>query len=250
MSPDMKVDTVVDALRKRILDGDYGTSGRLPSLRLLAEEYGTAYETMNKVVQLLQAEGLLLSKGRAGVFVNKPRTRVPGITARFDLYLQEQGLQPTETNVGEPSLVPAPADVAKAFGVAQGTEVVRRMRVQGTTTTPYRIAENFYPVDLAGGSILKRMQQDARLDVLLAIKEAHGKVIKRVHEDVIGRFPTAQEQELLHITRSTPVLEVHRTNYADDDDKTVIMYNRIIFVASYFELSYDYTTPLWTGDKK
>src|SRR5256885_6259258 len=192
MSPDTKIDSIADAVRQRILAGEYGTSGRLPSLRLLSEEYGTTHETMNKVVQLLQAEGLLVSQGRAGVFVNKTRTRIPGITARFDLYLQEQGLVPEETNVEEPAIVAAPADVAKVFGIDEGAPVVHRMRRQGTTATPYRLAENFYPVDLAGGSILERMRQDARLDVLQAIKEAHGKVIKRVH-DYLLKHKTAYD---------------------------------------------------------
>ncbi len=249
MSPDTKMDVIADAFRQRILDGEFGTAGRMPSLRLLAEEYGTTHETMNKVVQLLQADGLLFSKGRAGVFVNKPRTRVPGITARFDLFLQEQGLSPLEENIGEPSVVSAPADVARVLGLDEGAEVIRRLRRQGTTTTPYRLAENYYPLTLAGGHILESMKADARLDVLLAIKEVHGKVIKRVHEDVIGRLPTSHEQELLKIVRNTPVLEVQRTNYAEDDDKTVLMFNRILFVASYFVLSYEYTTPLWTGKK-
>jgi len=249
MSPDTKVDTIIDAFRQRVIGGEFGTGGRLPSLRMLAEEFGTTHETMNKVIQLLQAEGIVVSKGRAGVFVNKPRTRVPGITARFDLYLQEQGLTPLEENIGEPSVISAPSDVAKVLGIAEGSDVVRRMRRQGTTSIPYRLAENFYPVALAGGSILERVQKDARLDVLLAIKEAHGKVIKHVHEDVISRLPTSQEQELLRIIRSAPVLEVQRTNYAEDD-KTVVMFNKIIFVASYFVLSYDYITPLWTSSKK
>jgi GntR family transcriptional regulator len=249
MSPDVKVDSIADAFRQRIISGEYGTGGRLPSLRMLSEEHATTHETMNKVIQRLQAEGLLISQGRAGVFVNKPRTRIPGITARFDLYLQEQGLTPAEMNIDEPAFVAAPADVAAAFSVDEGEPVVRRMRLQGTASTPYRIAENFYPVSLAGGSILERMQQDARMDVLLAIKEAHGKVIKRVHEDVIGRLPTTREKDVLKIVRDTPLLEVQRTNYAEDDDKTVIMYNRIIFVASYFVLSYDYTTPLWSAKK-
>lgn len=238
MSPDTKVDVIVESFRQRILAGEYGTSGRLPSLRLLADEYGTTHETMNKVVQLLQAEGLLYSQGRAGVFVNPPRARVPGITARFDLFLQEQGLTSVETNIDEPAIVVAPADVARVFGVAEGTPVVRRFRLQGTTVAPYRLAENFYPVELAGGDILERMQQDERFDVLLAIKEAHGKVIVRVHEDVIGRFPTAKEQQLLKIVRSTPVLEVQRTSYAEDD--SVMAYDRIILIASYFVLLYDY----------
>lgn len=246
MPPDTKIDAIAEAFREHIRAGDFGTRGRLPSLRMLAEEFGTTNETINKVVQLLQAEGLLISRGHAGVFINTPRTRIPGITARFDLYLQEQGLKPMEENVIEPSVIAAPADVASAMGIAEGAEVVRRMRLQGTTTVPYRLAENFYPLDLAGGAILERMKQDARLDVLLAIKETHGKVIKRVHEDVIGRLPTKQEQKLLKIVRTAPVLEVQRTNYAEDDS-TVIMFNRIIFVANYFVLSYDYTTPLWTG---
>jgi DNA-binding GntR family transcriptional regulator len=249
MSPDVKVDTIADAFRERILSGQYGTSGRLPSLRMLADEFGTTRETMNKVVQRLQAEGLLVSHGRAGVFVSKPRTRIPGITARFDLYLQEQGLTPIETNIDEPDIVSAPPEVAKVFGIAEDAPVVRRIRLQGTATTPYRLAENFYPVDLAGGMILEQMRKDARFDVLLAIKEAYNKVIKRVHEDVIGRLPTSREQELLKIVRNAPVLEVQRTNYAEDDDTTVIMFNSIIFVASHFVLSYDYTTPLWAGKR-
>ncbi|HJT56004.1 MAG TPA: GntR family transcriptional regulator [Ktedonobacteraceae bacterium] len=246
MSPDAKVNSLADAFRQRILGGEYGTSGRLPSLRLLSEEYGTTHETMNKVVQLLQAEGLLVSQGRAGVFVNKTRTRIPGITARFDLYLQEHGLVPEETNVDEPAVVAAPIDVAEVFGIDEGAPVVHRMHRQGTRMTPYQLTENFYAVDLAGGPILERMRQDARFDVLLAIKEAHGKVIKRVHEDVIARLPTSREQELLKIVRHAPVLEVQRTNYAEDD-KMVVVFNRIIFVASYFVLSYDYVTSLWTG---
>jgi GntR family transcriptional regulator len=244
MPPSAKVDDITDALRKRILDGEFGTGGRLPSLRMFASQYGTTQETINKVIQRLQAEGLLSSLGRQGVFVHMPRTRIPGILPRFDLYLKELGLEPVETNVEKPDLVPAPDDVAKAFGVSVGSPVVHRLRRQGTTTANYRLAENFYPVNLAGSSILERMQEDERFDALLAIKEVSGKVIAHVHEDVIARLPTQREQDLLKLVRGAPVLEVLRTNYAEDG--TVVMYNRIIFVASYFVLSYDYDVPHWT----
>ncbi len=246
MSPETKIDFIADSFRQRVLDGEYGTSGRLPSLRMLAEEYGTTHETMNKVIQLLQADGILISKGRAGVFVSKPRTRIPGITARFDLYLKEHGLSPMETNIDDPALVAAPPDVAKAFGIPVGSEVVRRLRRQGTVDEHYRLAENFYPVSLVDSSILEHMRQDVRLDVLLEIKSVYGKVIKCVHEDVIARLPTSREQELLEIVRNTPVLEVHRTSCAEDE-KTVVMFNRIIFVAKFFILEYDYVTPLWSN---
>jgi DNA-binding GntR family transcriptional regulator len=244
MAPEVKVDDITDALRKRILDGEFGTGGRLPSLRMFAAQYGTTQETINKVVQRLQAEGLLSSLGRQGIFVHMPRTRIPGILPRFDLYLKELGLEPVETNIEKPGLVPAPDDVAKVFGVSIGSPVVHRLRRQGTTTAHYRLAENFYPVSLAGGSILENMQKDERFDALLAIKETSGRAVTRVHEDVIARLPTQKEQDLLKLVRGAPVLEVLRTNYAEDD--TIVMYNRIVFVASYFVLSYDYSVPYWS----
>ncbi len=246
MSPDTKIDVVADDLRQRILSGEYGTSGRLPSLRMLAEELSVTHETINKVVQRFQAEGILYSKGRAGVFVSKPRTRIPGITARFDLYLKEHGLTPVETNLEEPAMVAAPTYVSKAMGIQEGKSVIRRIRRQGTTSDYYRIAENFYPVTLVREDMLERMRKDESMDVLLAIKDAHGLFIKYIHEEVIGRLPTTEEQSLLGLVRNAPVLEVLRTNYSEDKH-TVIMFNKIIFVASYFLLDYNYSTDLWTN---
>jgi len=66
-----------------------------------------------------------------------------------------------------------------------------------------------------------------------------------VHEDVFARLPALVEQELLQVVRNTPMFEILRTHYAADDDKSVILYSRIIVVASYFVLSYDYQIPHW-----
>lgn len=238
MSPDMKVTDITDALRQRILANEFGISGRLPSLRMFATQYETTQQTMNTVIQRLQAEGLLSSLGRQGVFVHTPRKRIPGLVPRFDLYIKEQGQEPMETNIINPEIVPSPDDVAQALGVAVGTPVVHRMRRQGTTVTHMRLAENFYPVALVDNLLLKQMQEDEKFDALLAIKDKYGKAVKHVHEVIISRFPSQKEQELLQINRSTPVLDLRRTS--SDEDGTAIMYNHIIFVASYFEFLYDY----------
>jgi len=243
MSPDVKVNDITDALRKRILGGEFGTGGRLPSLRMFAEQYGTTQQTINTAVQRLQSEGLLSSLGRQGVFVQRQRERIPGIVPRFDLYLKEHNMEPMETNITLPELVPAPADVAKALSIAEGVPVIHRLRCQGTTVTHMRLAENFYPVALVDDHILKQMQEDESFDVLIAIKDKYGKVVSHAAEKVIARFPTEEEHELLKINRNTPVLDVRRTN--TDEDGTVIMYNRITFVASYFELAYSYDVSYW-----
>ena len=240
---------VAEALRERILAGDFGQHGRLPPAIDLASQFHVSRDSINRALKLLQAEGYLESRGESkrGVTINRSRMRVQGISARFDLELQKLGLSPVEVNIDNPSTVPAPDQIARALNIAQGTPVVRRFRKQGVEqegiVTPYRLAENFYPTALADEMILEQMQKDDRFDVILAIRERHNKVLTHIHEDVIGRLPTSQERQLLNITPQTPVLEVHRINYAEDN--TVIMVNKLIFVANLFLLSYDYPTNHW-----
>lgn len=245
MSPDTKVKTLIDELRERVRRGDFGTVGRLPSLRMLADEFGTTNETMNKVIQSLQAEGVLLSQGRAGVFVHPQLTRVPGLTKRFDQHLESLGLTAVEKNIGIPAFVPAPLEVAKVFEIPEGTPILRRKRRQGTSTIHYRIAENYYAPDLVDEEALERIRENERYDVLEYIKEKHHNIIKRVHDDVYARLPTSEEQDLLNIVRHTPVIEIQRISYSAQEDGSVIMYSRIISVASYFFLSYDYSVSFW-----
>ena len=245
MSPDTKMDMLTDELRERVQRGDFGTAGRLPSLRMLADEFGTTNETMNKVVQRLQAEGVLLSQGRAGVFVHPQLTRVPGLTKRFDKYLEGMGLTPVEKNIGEPAFVSASAEVAKVFEIPEGNPILRRKRRQGTPAIHYRLAENYYAPDLVDDEVLEHIRSDERYDVLEDINVNHHKVIKSVHDDVFARLPTSEEQDLLNIVRHTPVIEIQRTSYSAEEDGSIIMYSRIIFVASYFFLSYDYSVSFW-----
>ena len=243
------VPEVAEALRERIQAGDFGRYGRLPPASDLAKEYQVSRDSINRAIKLLQAEGYLESRGEGtrGVVISRSRVRIQGITARFDLELQKLGLVATESNIDEPAIVPAPVQVARALGASEGIPVVRRFRKQGAiqdgTVTPYRLAENFYPTTLADAAILEQMQRDERFDVILAIREKYGKAPARVHEDVIGRLPTGLERQLLNITPQTPVLEVSRVSYAEDD--TVIMVNKLIFVANLFILSYDYPTSHW-----
>jgi GntR family transcriptional regulator len=249
--PASKVGQIADALRQQILSGEYG-KGRLPTGKDLAKQFGASRDTIQKVLTRLEAEGILEGVGERGAIIRRSRIRIPGLTARFDLALQEQGYDPFEENIDVPARVPALPEVAKSLAVKEGTPVIRRFRRQGTKDgegkdtikTPYRLTENFYPSTLVDETILEQMQKDERYDVLLAIKEKHDQAIVRVHEEVIGRLPTTHEEELLNIVTYAPVIEVQRTNYANNG--TVIMFNKIIFVANYFVLSYDYPVSHWT----
>ncbi len=249
--PASKVGQIADDLRNQILSGVYG-KGRLPTGRELAKEFGASRDTIQKVLTRLEAEGILEGVGERGAVIRRTRIRIPGLTAKFDLTIQEQGYDPFEENIDIPAIVPAPPEIAQAMGVEEGTPVVRRFRLQGTKQqdgkgvikTPYRLAENFYPVTLADETILEQMQKDDSFDVLMAIKEKYGKFIVDVQDDVISRLPTSREEDLLNIVTYAPVTEVQRINYTDDS--IVIMVNKIIFVGNFFVLRYKYPVSHWT----
>ncbi|SRR6266516_451688 len=154
--PANKVGQIADALRDQILAKRFG-EGRLPTGKDLAKRFGVSRDTIQKVLTRLEAEGLLEGVGERGAVIRRSNVRIPGSTARFDLAIQEQGYDPFEENIDPPALVPAPLEVARALGVEEGIPVVRRFRVQGAQQqdgrdiikTPYKLAENFYPVTRA-----------------------------------------------------------------------------------------------------
>lgn len=239
-----KVDTIADALKERILSGEFGKDGRLPSFRKLASEYTTTQETMNKTMQALQAEGVLISMGVKGIFVNTQRVRIPGLVAHFSKHLEDSGLKPKEETLKTPEFITPPSEIAKAMLLPKNAQVLLRRRLQGTTAVPLRLVEGYYPAAFITPDMLTKIHNDPHFHIVNAIKKNSGKSILLVHEDVIARLPTAYEQKQLQIVRTNPVLETRLINYTKDK-KTVIMYLRMILNANHFLLSFDYEVNHW-----
>jgi len=239
-----KTEELVEALRERILSGEFGRGGRLPSFRALAVKYATTQETMNKVMHRLQAEGWLLSLGPKGLFVTMPRVRFSGLTKNFYDYLKEQGMDASEEHLEEAKIIEAPVDIAESMKLAEKSLLIRRFRRYGTQNAIYRISEAYFPKSFVTDSMFAKIKEEPHYDLILEIKNQFGKVITDVHEEVIARFPTSYEQKLLKIVPANPVLDVKRTSFADNK-QTAIFFAHIILNANHFVLSYDYPVEHW-----
>lgn len=238
MADESKTEKAIETLRESIKRGDFGKSGRIPTIAQLSKDWSVSRTTVYESLELLQLEGLLIMKGGA-YYANWPIMRVPGIMQpSFSSYLAMQGLEAVEENIIEPELVAMPPALAGIFNQSEGIHVVHRMRRQGTSGSPYRLAENWYPANLAE-EFLEPMRKDSTLDVIGEIGRVHGLSIDRIHEEAIARIPTTQEAEQLSILKTAPVLEVRCSNFAKDG--TPLMWNKIILIATYFYLSHDYS---------
>jgi GntR family transcriptional regulator len=76
---------LADLLRRGIADGTYPPGSRLPGLRKLAEDYGVANATAGKAVDVLQREGLVVSRPGLGTLVREAGASSPAsIQAQLD----------------------------------------------------------------------------------------------------------------------------------------------------------------------
>ncbi len=236
-----KLEEAIALLRQQILRGDYGVRGYLPSRLILEREFGISHSVMNQVILQLQGEGLIASGNGSSkrLAVTPPRSRVPMRDIPFVRFLREQGLEPVTEYLEQPGRKPMPDALAKEFGVPEGTLYVARVRRDGTKWIHYRLTSKYYLASLIDDETLAGMQANDRYDAVLDIKNKHEIVAMFMTEDIIARLPRAQEQGLLGVVRTAPVMEVKRTCY-DRKDGSVLWLNRIVLVASLFVFHQEY----------
>lgn len=244
MAANTKVDTIIDGIRSRILSGEFGEEGRLPSFRKLVAEYETSQETMNKAMQALQAEGLLLSAGAKGVYVNNARLRIPGIVVDFSEYLKEQGLSPKSEFLATPEIIQPPQDIMHQMKLKKGQLTLCRQRKQGTDNSIFRLVIEYFPMQFINDEMLEQIKKDPTYNILNAIKKYFNKNIGYTEEELISRLPTTFEQEKLQIVRTNPVIESKRINLTADKKVALLYYHKILN-ANHFLLTYKYSIDYW-----
>ncbi|WP_348533464.1 MULTISPECIES: GntR family transcriptional regulator [Kitasatospora] len=136
----------------------------MPSTAQLIERFGASNASIQKAVGLLKGEGLVTSRAGASVQVSTKRrqTMTPadyaapageGEPYRWISEAADQGFRGSSEllSVGE---VPAPREVAAAFGVPAGASVALRAQVLFLDDQPAELVESYYPLDMARGTPL------------------------------------------------------------------------------------------------
>uniref|UniRef100_A0AAU2V2K0 UTRA domain-containing protein n=1 Tax=Streptomyces sp. NBC_00003 TaxID=2903608 RepID=A0AAU2V2K0_9ACTN len=111
--------------------------------------------------------------------------------------------------------VAAPAEVAEAFGGAEGMPVVLRRRVMYLDDLPCELTDSYYPLELARGTALSGTAKIPGGAARLLAELGHTSV--RIREDVIAALPDDEAQEILRLTSAEPVLRPTRTTIDADD---------------------------------
>ncbi len=202
---------IADSLRDRIRAGEWAAGERLPSIPALAEEYGVAKQTIQRSIDQLRVDGLLITRPGSGTFVRGTRRRLSrlsrsryGARRGYHADLAARYRQQL-TGVGP---APAPAEVADAFGVPAGTPLIRRQHlIRSDDDQPVEVGASwFLPAEVADTSLVQ--EQAYGRPLYQEVEEVTGRRYVTAADHISARLPSREEAQTLHIRADTPVLHL------------------------------------------
>lgn len=214
---------IASDLRALILSGDLSPGDRVPSTAELARRYDATNMTIQRAMDILKAEGFVESQAGKGVFVTARRPMV----VRADHYPQAPPVgepypwiseaarrgRVASTELLDVAERPAPAQVAAAFGLAQGALVVLRHQLLLLDGEPAELVWSYYPLSIAQGTALAadRRMPGGSSTVLTAL----GLPPRNAVDQVSARLATVDEFVRLRLPRTMPVLRQFRVVFTD-----------------------------------
>ncbi|OXS33910.1 GntR family transcriptional regulator [Streptomyces sp. XY006] len=211
-------------LRDDIMTGELPPGANLPSTAQLRSRFDASNATVQKALQLLKEERLVVGRAGAAVTVREHRQRTirpagsltpaaPGEPSPWLAEAAEQGTDARITLLGVTETVP-PADIRTALGLQDGETAVLRSQLLLIDDEPAELVKSYYPRDIADGTPL---MEPHRIKGGTATLLRHlGHEPHRCVDRVSARVPTQEQFEALRLPGSLPVLCTLRVVHAAD----------------------------------
>jgi DNA-binding GntR family transcriptional regulator len=143
---------ISEAMRARIVSGDWPRDHRLPPEPVLADEIGVSRGTLRRALSTLIADGLLRQIPGRGTFVTE-NTMEPAGAQRLSTLSEDfasQGIE-LETKVLSSEVAEPPAAVGRLLQLPAGGRALRLVRLRSAGEVPIALLHNYVRVDLAPG---------------------------------------------------------------------------------------------------
>lgn len=179
---------------------------------------------------------------RDGKKVRKAFVVAPGSQKLWSDPMKERGCNVATVDYASPKIMAIPEELACISGLAEGTEVVKRMRLNRVDEETLALFITYYPLHLVQGEILERMLRDDQTDAGRMLQDTNNVKIVRAVDVLSTRLATPEEQEALHIGEEI-VSVLHRVSFAGDN--SVILVQEIVMILNCFSFRYEYSASHW-----
>ncbi|MFE0701565.1 GntR family transcriptional regulator [Streptomyces sp. NPDC058872] len=216
---------IADALRARIVSGEWPVGERLPSRAQLAEEYGVGRNVTQRAMDRLIVEGLLEGRAGSGTYVRSPRERLRMVRSRhrerrggspFRADMREQGRAGTWEARSE-ARTPAPAHIAERLAIGVGDPCVVTRYEFLADGQPVQLSQSWEPMEITGDTpvVLPEMGPLAGAGVVERMRSIGVRIETAVEVPRPSRA-TQEQANLLGISLGDLVLLIERTYYDEE----------------------------------
>jgi len=215
-----KYEAILKDLSQRIATMKPGE--RLPGEQLLAQEYGVSGMTVRRALQVLLEAGRIMGVRGRGTFVTQPVVTKRMVMSSFTDSMKAAGMTARAT-VLSASLLPADEATARDLEMPVGEQVFMLVRLRYGDDMPLCVDDTilraaYFPgllgVDLTG-SLYELMRKKYRIE------------LARAQSRVSAVVPSAEEAQLLGISRRQPCIRVLSRSHTTDGrvaERTVSLY--------------------------
>jgi GntR family transcriptional regulator len=234
-------------LRQEIEAGQHKRGSLLPAEPVLAERFQTTRATINNVLRVLRAEGLISTQQGRGTYVTAMTPRInrnamlryrkesrERAQGAFDFEVRKLNMTPrSDLTVGR--VVP-PAHVAEILSVDAGQEVVVRSRRMFADDVPVQIAPSYIPLDIAADTILE--EQDQGAGGMLSRMTELGYAQVRMTERINVRPPEEDEADFLQMSADQRVYEITHVGWTAEGRPVEVCLH--VMPTHYWTLDYEW----------
>ncbi|ARF56856.1 GntR family transcriptional regulator [Streptomyces gilvosporeus] len=234
-------------LRDEIMSGDLAPGANLPSTAQLKARFDASNATVQKALQLLKDERLVVGRAGAAVTVREHRQRTmrpasfmsPAGSGEQYPWLAEAAKhgERVRSELLEVAEAVPPSDVADALKLAERDTALLRRQILWIDDEPVELVKSFYPLAITRDTAMtERRRIKGGTPTLLA---ELGYPPRLSVDRVSARVPTQEQYEALRLPSNLPVLRTLRVVYSDHErpiEATVM-----VKAGHLYELQYEFT---------
>ncbi|MEO3750135.1 GntR family transcriptional regulator [Streptomyces sp. B6B3] len=215
---------IAASIRADIMSGDLAPGEQLPITQQLIERFGVSNQTVQRALQLLKAEGLIVGRSGRGVFVRETALRgfdsvgtmAPSGEGEPYSVLAQAAQQATRGmyRILDVREVVPPVQVREAFGLRANGTALLRYRLLLLDDDPAELVWSYYPMGIARGTALmdRRRIKGGSPTLLTGL----GFPPREMVDTVTWRAPTEEEFVTLELPTGVPVSRTFRVVSSDD----------------------------------
>lgn len=223
---------IKEYLRGQIESAALAAGARLPSERELAKQFGVSRMTAREALHLLAQDGYVLARVGKGTFVrNTQINQELRFLSSFTEDVRQRGMTPSSILI-QARTATANKEIASRLKIATGARIVVISRARLADGEP--IAWEICHVNARLCPGILDHHDFSRESLYQVLRDQYGYRLVWADQSIGARMPDEREQEILKLDDATPVLNLARVTYTDDD--VPVEYVRSVYRCDRYQL--------------